>query len=60
MKTQENDPDTLQVLDELDKEWVGQWLKATRKKRIEKNELTITIRQEKVSSPILQMKPIFK
>ena len=40
MNTQENDPDILQILDELDKEWVKNWRRET-KKRFSQDELTV-------------------
>lgn len=32
MNTKDDDPDTLQILDELNVKWVRKWLKATNKK----------------------------
>jgi hypothetical protein len=38
----EDDPDTLQLLDELDKDWVKRWRKAT-KQEAESNDITYVV-----------------
>jgi hypothetical protein len=43
MKYEENDPETLQLQDELNTEWVKQWNKATKKKNAHQIDLTIGI-----------------
>jgi hypothetical protein len=51
MNTAEKDPDTLQILDELESEWVRQWRKATNKKTVNPHEMTlIVVKQEKIPS----------
>ena len=59
MKIKENDPDTLQILDELDEEWVEHWLAATNKKNTETNLTTIVYPQEEIQSRIAPKKPRF-
>ena len=39
----DNDPDTLQLSDELDTEWVKLWRRATKKKKSAQKELTLNI-----------------
>ena len=61
MNTEENDPDTLQILDELDEKWVRLWRKATSKEATQAIELTTivfspeethaTVRANKHASP---------
>ena len=43
MNLEENDPDTLQLLDELDADWVKLWRRATNKKKSVTNELTFNV-----------------
>jgi len=43
MDSEDNDPDTLQLKDELDTEWVKRWHNATNKKRSAPNEITINV-----------------
>ena len=43
MNWEENDPDTLQLLDELDTDWVKLWRRATNKKKSTTNELTFNV-----------------
>ena len=43
MNLEENDPDTLQLLDESDPDWVKPWHKATTKKKSITNELTLNV-----------------
>lgn len=55
MQAQENDPDTLQLLDETDKEWVKLWRKAALKEK----PVTLqhfVLRQENMEQPHLQTK----
>ena len=60
MSIKENDPDTLQILDEIDEEWVKLWLKATGKKTDKKIEFaTIAYQEELLYSWNLRKKPIF-
>ena len=40
MELQNNDPDTLQLKDELDADWVKLWRKATNKKNTTKKQIT--------------------
>jgi hypothetical protein len=59
MKAKENDPDTLQIKDELDEEWVAKWKKATSKKASHTNEFTILVPQQvKTHAPILKKRYI--
>ena len=47
MSIKENDPDTLQLQDEIDEEWVKLWLKATDKKTGKKIQFaTISYQEE--------------
>jgi hypothetical protein len=46
MNAQENDPDTLQLLDESDKEWVKLWRKATREETTPNTLEHFVIQQE--------------
>ena len=46
MSLKENDPDTLQILDEIDEEWVKLWLKATDKNFAKENEFVTIVYQE--------------
>ena len=60
MSIQENDPDTLQILDEIDREWVKLWLKATGKKTANRHKFTTFVYQEEeLCSQNLRKKPIF-
>jgi len=43
MSEEENDPDTLQLLDELNVDWVRRWRKKVNKKTSITNELTFTV-----------------
>ena len=43
MNLEDNDPDTLQLRDELDTEWVKLWRRATNKKRSNIKELTFDV-----------------
>ena len=43
MNLEENDPDTLQLLDELDPEWVKLWRKATNQKKSTTEEPTFIV-----------------
>jgi hypothetical protein len=43
MNWEENDPDTLQLLDELDTDWVKLWRRATNKKKATTKELTFNV-----------------
>jgi hypothetical protein len=56
MNTKKNDPDTLQILDELDEKWVKQWRRATTKKT-KKNELKLTVFLQQKSTPSIQRSP---
>ena len=47
MNRKENDPDALQLQDELDTDWVKLWRRATNKKRPEPNEITFDVVQPK-------------
>jgi hypothetical protein len=56
MNTQENDPDTLQLLDELNEKWVKQWRRAATK-RAKTNELKLTVFLQEKSTPSIQRSP---
>ena len=56
MNAKENDPDTLQLLDELDEKWVKQWRRATTKKN-KTNELKLTVFLQQKSIPSIQRSP---
>lgn len=43
MRLEENDPDILQLLDELDKEWVKLWRKTARKKKSSAKDITFIV-----------------
>jgi hypothetical protein len=43
MDDKENDPDTLQLKDESNTEWVKQWRKTTKKKSALQNDLAIGV-----------------
>jgi hypothetical protein len=43
MNLEDDDPDTLQLKDELDPEWVNLWHKATDKKRATTKQLTFDV-----------------
>jgi hypothetical protein len=43
MSIKENDPDTLQILDESDEKWVRHWRKTISKKSVHMKELTMFI-----------------
>jgi hypothetical protein len=43
MTPEENDPDTLQLLDELDADWVRRWQIAANKKKPAENESTFSV-----------------
>jgi hypothetical protein len=43
MDDKENDPDTLQLKDESNAEWVKQWRKTTKKKSAPKNNIAIGV-----------------
>ena len=43
MDTEENDPDTLQILDETEKEWVSQWQSIVKRKKQSDNALTFIL-----------------
>jgi hypothetical protein len=43
MDEKENDPDTLQLRDESNTEWVKQWRKTTKKKSAPQNDLAIGV-----------------
>jgi hypothetical protein len=53
-ETKENDPDTLQILDELDEEWVKSWRKAASKKNSATSTLAIFVNTEKETRPLNQ------
>ena len=55
MTTQENDPDTLQILDESDKEWVNLWRKAALKETPIILEHFV-LQQENIETPQLKIK----
>jgi hypothetical protein len=48
MNTQENDPDTLQLLDESDKKWVKLWRKAALKETTANTLEHFVLQQEKM------------
>lgn len=53
MNTEDNDPDTLQLLDEQSEKWVRNWRKAARKKTAPAKGLTIIVpSHEKTHTPI--------
>ena len=41
MTTNENDPDTLQILDELEIDWVKLWKRAANQKKLVEYDLTL-------------------
>jgi len=44
MNWEENDPDTLQLLDELNSDWVKRWCEVTNRKKIpKKKEITFEV-----------------
>jgi hypothetical protein len=51
IKKSENDPDTLQILDEQDGKWVKQWKKATDQKPFLKNDLEVLVEQMEIVRP---------
>jgi hypothetical protein len=51
MNTQENDPDTLQLLDETDKKWVKLWRKVALKETTSNNLVPIILQQENMETP---------
>jgi hypothetical protein len=50
MNRKENDPDTLQLRDEMDPEWVDLWHKATTKKKPTKKQVTSIVNPPKTQS----------
>ncbi len=59
MNAQENDPDTLQLLDESDKEWVRLWRKAALKETTTNTLEIFVLQQENIEPPLLKTKPKF-
>jgi hypothetical protein len=57
MSTQENDPDTLQLLDESDIEWVRLWRKAALKDTTANTLAHFVLQQENMKTPQLKTKP---
>lgn len=45
MELEDNDPDTLQLKDELDSEWVNLWHKSANKKNTTKKQISFAIIQ---------------
>lgn len=56
MNREENDPDTLQLQDELDADWVKLWRRATNKKRPNTNGITVDIILPKKTTSQAQLK----
>jgi hypothetical protein len=57
LNTNENDPDTLQIQDELDEKWLRNWRKAISKRNSRKNGLTVMVSpQEKARSLAVKTK----
>ena len=59
MNAQENDPDTLQLLDESDKVWVRLWRKAALKETAANNLMHFVLQQENTKPPHLKIKSKF-
>lgn len=56
MELEDNDPDTLQLKDELDTEWVKLWRQPTRKKTI-KMQLTVDCIPPEKTNPTATSSP---
>ena len=56
MNAQENDPDTLQLLDESDKKWVKLWRKAANKQTTANTLELFVLQQETIKPPHLKIK----
>ena len=54
MNPQENDPDTLQILDESDKEWVKLWRKAKLKKTTSNTTIYVVPNQENINPALIK------
>jgi len=59
MNVQENDPDTLQLLDESDKEWVRLWRKAALKETTTNTLVHFVLQQENMEPRHLKIKSKF-
>jgi hypothetical protein len=59
MNTQENDPDTLQLLDESDIEWIRLWRKAALKESTTNTLEHFVIQQENIKPQHPKMKSKF-
>lgn len=59
MNSQENDPDTLQLLDESDKEWIRLWRKAALKETTTKTLEHFVLQQENIEPRHLKTKSKF-
>jgi hypothetical protein len=59
MNAQENDPDTLQLLDESDKEWVRLWRKAALKETPANTLEHFVLQQENMKQPHPKIKSKF-